>query len=102
MTTIFVTNPAGLKQAVEATDGHLLMEVLRAGGFGIKGSCEASLSCGTCHIHVEPASMALLPAPGEEEAEMIDLETDGNPASRFSCQIRITPALEGLCVRIPA
>lgn len=101
MTKIFVTDAAGREHVLDAPDGHLLMEVLRTGGFGIKGSCEASLSCGSCHVHIDPETVALLEPAGEDELEMIDLADNAAAGSRFSCQIRIGAGIEGLRLTIP-
>jgi 2Fe-2S ferredoxin len=39
--------------------------------------------------------------PGREELSMIEFVGDGNRGVRLSCQIEVTEALEGLCVRMP-
>jgi 2Fe-2S ferredoxin len=35
------------------------------------------------------------------EEDMLDFAFDVRPASRLSCQIKVTEALDGLVVRIP-
>ncbi|ATN37598.1 hypothetical protein ACO34A_27900 (plasmid) [Rhizobium sp. ACO-34A] len=102
MTKIFVTDPAGRETALEAENGELLMKVLRTAGLGIKGSCEGALSCGSCHVHIDPATNDLLEPPAEDEIDMIDLADGAISTSRFSCQIRISPTLDGLRLSIPA
>ena len=39
------------------------------------------------------------PEPMEED--MLDFAFDVRPTSRLSCQIKVTPALDGLVVRVP-
>ncbi len=94
----------GTEHGFEAPDGVSLMQA--ATGFGVPGilaDCGGSASCGTCHVIVDPAWAGRLPPP--EAVERLVLETTAVPAgpgSRLSCQIRLTPALQGLVVRLPA
>lgn len=101
MTKIFVTDSAGRETVLEAESGQLLMQVLRASGLGIKGSCEASLSCGSCHVHIDPSTFGLLEPASQDEVDMIDFTDGAVPTSRFSCQIRISPEIDGLRLVIP-
>jgi 2Fe-2S ferredoxin len=69
---------------------------------GIIGECGGAAACATCRVHIEPDWAKLLPPPEPFEAAM--LEDYGNESGdlRLACQIRITIALDGLTVRIPA
>ncbi len=93
----------GTETGFEAPDGVSLMAA--ATGFGVPGilaDCGGSASCGTCHVIVDPAWADRLPAP--EPIERLVLETTDVPAgptSRLACQIRLTPALQGLLVHLP-
>ena len=93
----------GTEHGFEAPAGVSLMQA--ATGFGVPGilaDCGGSASCGTCHVIVDPAWADRLPVP--EAIETLVLETTAVPAgptSRLSCQIRLTPALQGLVVRLP-
>ena len=42
-------------------------------GFKLKGACEASLACSTCHAYVDLKHFDMLPEPKEEEEDMLDL-----------------------------
>ena len=58
--------------------------------------------CATCHVYVEPAQLALLPAISAEEDALLDgTAAERLPNSRLSCQIRVTPDLDGLVVHLP-
>ena len=67
---------------------------------GIEGACGGFCSCATCHVYVETAHS--LPTPTAEEQNMLG-GTAAKRAknSRLACQLRITPALDGLVLRIP-
>ena len=67
---------------------------------GIEGACGGFCSCATCHVYVESAHS--LPAPTAEEENMLGgTAAKRGKNSRLACQIRITPALDGLVLRIP-
>jgi|JI8StandDraft_1071087.scaffolds.fasta_scaffold183097_2 2Fe-2S ferredoxin len=85
----------------EATVGSSLMLALKDTGFDIEASCEGSLACGTCHVRLRDDWVSRIPAPGEDERAMLASLPDATPASRLSCQIRVTPELAGLCLDIP-
>jgi 2Fe-2S ferredoxin len=60
-------------------------------------------ACATCHVYVDPASLALLPTPGVLEDELLDaVASERRPNSRLSCQIMVTPELDGqLVLHVP-
>jgi 2Fe-2S ferredoxin len=103
MPDITLIEADGTAHGFEAPDGLSVMQA--ATGFGVPGilaDCGGSASCGTCHVIVDAAWIDLLPAP--EPHERLVLETTAVPAtagSRLSCQIRLTPALQGLVLRLP-
>jgi 2Fe-2S ferredoxin len=68
---------------------------------GIVADCGGNCACGTCHGFVDERWLAALPAvqPGEQSLLEGLLETQSN--SRLTCQIEVTPALDGLIVRLP-
>ncbi len=83
-------------------DGDRVMILARAAGLPVKGECEGSVACATCHMIVDPAWAARLDPPTEEEETMLDTVFDLTPTSRLSCQIRLSPALDGLRLSLPA
>ena len=84
--------------------GQSLMEAAVAGGItGIAADCGGTLTCATCHVMVrEPFASQLPPADGEERAMLAFTAVPATPASRLSCQIRLSTALDGLTVELPA
>ncbi len=85
----------------DAEVGASLMVALKATGFAIEASCEGSLACGTCHVWLRDDWSSRLPAPDEDERAMLASLPGATPASRLSCQIRVTPDIAGLALDIP-
>lgn len=100
LSVTFVT-ASGERVAVQARDGDRLLEVAQAAGMPLEGTCEAQMACSTCHVIVAADWFdRLLPAVDDEE-DMLDLAAQVTRTSRLSCQIVLTPELDGLEVRIP-
>ena len=95
-----VTDRAGVEHRLPALEGYRLMEVIRDWGLPIKAECGGACACGTCHVLVDPAWLALLPPPREEEIERLDEIHESGPASRLSCQILMRPEISGIRVRL--
>ncbi|WPB55779.1 2Fe-2S iron-sulfur cluster-binding protein [Xylophilus sp. GOD-11R] len=69
---------------------------------GILGECGGSLACATCHVYVDDAWADRLPPMSELENEMLDATiSPRQPGSRLACQIDVSPALDGLRLRLP-
>jgi 2Fe-2S ferredoxin len=103
MVEIIFRDSKGQTWPVEARGGSSLMEVaVRAGIEGIDAICGGACSCATCHVYVDPAWIACLPVPMSLEQDMLEMAEDKRPTSRLSCQIKVTEALHGLQVEIPA
>ena len=96
----FVTQQ-GERVAAEGAEGESLLDVAQAAGMPLEGTCEGQMACSTCHVHVAPEWFDRLPPAVEDEEDMLDLAADVARTSRLSCQIRLTPELDGLEVRIP-
>lgn len=93
----------GGEQVIDATEGVSLMENAVASGIAaIEAICGGNAYCGTCRVHVDPAWRAVTGAVTEIELPMIEASGDSDPGVRLSCQMVVTPALEGLVVRTPA
>jgi 2Fe-2S ferredoxin len=102
MPTITYIEHSGARHEIDVEEGASLMEgALRGGVPGIAAECGGSCACGTCHVYVDPAWSARLPAKQENEGAMLEFGTDTAPTSRLACQVRITAQLDGLVVRIP-
>ena len=46
--------------------------------------------------------MRALPPPEEEESGLIEFAWEPRESSRLTCQIRVTDALDGLVLHVPA
>jgi len=68
---------------------------------GIEGDCGGLCACATCHVYVPPEWAKRCGEPEELEVNILDFAFDVKPESRLSCQIRMTPELDGLVVRMP-
>lgn len=69
---------------------------------GIVAECGGSCACATCHVYVDEAFVARLPPPSELESDLLTVTAAENRSnSRLSCQLIVTPELDGLAVTIP-
>jgi len=93
----------GQEQAIDATVGDSVMATaVRNGVPGIIGECGGNASCGTCHVWVREEFLTLVGPPNDLEEDLLDLAvTERRSTSRLSCQVPVTPALDGLTVDIP-
>jgi ferredoxin len=93
----------GEKVVVNAHVGAMLMEAARDNDIDIEAACDGTCSCSTCHMYLDAASYAKVPAPSDDELDMLDLAPEVKEgSSRLSCQVRITPELDGMVASIPA
>ena len=78
------------------------MEVARQNDVeGIAADCGGACACATCKVFIAPEWSDAAGAPSELEEAMLDLSDDEERHPRLSCQIRITPSLDGLVVHMP-
>ena len=68
----FVT-PTGDRVPCTATEGTTILELAHANNVDLEGACEASLACSTCHVILPDDFFSRLPAPTDEELDMLDL-----------------------------
>ncbi len=101
MPKLVVVNRAGEEKTVDASAGLSVMEAIRDNGFDeLLALCGGCCSCATCHIHVDADWADKLPAMSEDENDLLDSSDYRSDASRLSCQIQLTDALDGLKVTI--
>ena len=91
----------GTRQTVKADLGLSLLEVAHHNNIPLEGACEGSLACATCHVIVLPQWFGKLDEATEEEEDMLDMAFGLTATSRLSCQVIVTPELDGLEVTIP-
>lgn len=103
MAKITFIQPDGTSQVVEAQTGVTLMEAAKLNEIpGIEAECGGACACATCHVYVDPTWKAKTGSPSEMEEDMLDFAFDVREESRLSCQIKVTDALDGIVLRVPA
>ena len=102
MAKITFIDPSGESRTVDAEIGSTVMEAaIRHDIPGIDAECGGGCSCATCHVYVGEAWVETVGGPEPMEEDMLDFAYDVRPNSRLSCQIKMTPALDGLVVETP-
>jgi 2Fe-2S ferredoxin len=91
----------GSRKEVDAPIGLSVLEIAHTNGVDVEGACEGSLACSTCHVIVDPAWFGKLGEASEDEEDMLDLAFGLTHTSRLGCQIRMSPELDGLVVKLP-
>ncbi|MET0985672.1 MAG: 2Fe-2S iron-sulfur cluster-binding protein [Steroidobacteraceae bacterium] len=100
MALIRVRDRSAVEHRTDAAAGLTLMEVLRDMDVGIAALCGGSCSCATCHVYVDKEWLNALPPPDPNERELASELEHVRPESRLSCQVRLTPAMDGLTVTV--
>jgi ferredoxin, 2Fe-2S len=95
--------PNGREITADVAEGRTLMEAAVAADVpGVIGECGGTLSCATCHVHVDDAWRSKTGAVGDFEDAMLDVtEAERTDASRLSCQIEMSAELDGIILRVP-
>ena len=103
MPKVVYVDAAGVEQVIDATAGDSVMATaVRHGVAGIVGECGGNASCATCHVWVREEFVPLVGEPGDMEEDLLDLAvSERRDGSRLSCQVRVTPELDGLTVDVP-
>lgn len=100
MPMLKVVDRDGKEHEVETKSGLKLMETLRELDYGIAAICGGMCSCATCHVYIDEAALAKLPAPMSDERELLSELSHCKGNSRLSCQVEMTDALAGARVTI--
>lgn len=98
----FVTHDGAIT-TVEEPDGVSVMQAAQNAGIGgIVAECGGSMMCATCHVYVAEPWTAKLPEMTATESEMLTMTIgERRAASRLSCQIVLSAALDGITVTLP-
>ncbi len=88
------------KITVEAESGSVMELAVENDIQGIDGDCGGVCSCATCHVHVLPEFVEKIGEASEIEKDMLELDDHANEFSRLSCQISISPELDGVVLRV--
>lgn len=103
MPTVTYVLDDGRIRTLEAHSGSSLMQIaVEHAVEGIDGECGGACACATCHVYVDASHLARLPSPGRMESEMLGFVSAPRRAnSRLACQLTMTPALDGIVLRVP-
>lgn len=80
----------------------VMLAAVRNGITGIEGECGGCLDCATCHVYIDEEQASHLPAPKEDELELLGAVTaPRKPNSRLSCQLKAPFPVDPLTVYVP-
>ena len=103
MTRIIFIEADGTTIEATAKPGMSVMQVaVNAGIAAIAAECGGACACGTCHCYVAEGWADKITPAKEDEADMLDFVIDPTATSRLSCQIAVTPEMDGLVIHIPS
>ena len=102
MVKITYIEHGGKEHVVDVGVGLTVMEGARDNNIpGIDADCGGACACSTCHVYVDPAWMDRVPTKDPMEEDMLDFAYEPKENSRLTCQLKVTPELDGLVVRMP-
>lgn len=104
MPTVTYIEANGSSHVIDLPDGENVMRgALNHDLPGIIGECGGGLACATCHCYVDDAWTDRTGGPSsQDETDMLEsTSAEVKPSSRLSCQIVMSPALDGLIVHLP-
>lgn len=87
-----IMTPAGVSLMQAAVDNSVP---------GILADCGGGCACATCHCYVDVEWRDKLPVPDSHEKALLECALEPNENSRLSCQIQLSPELDGLVVHLP-
>lgn len=97
---IIVTDFNNEEHHLDAIEGWRIMEIIRDHGLPIKAECGGACCCATCHVYVEDEWLDKIPAPRDDELDMLDEAVDIEDNSRLSCQLIMSEALSGIRLKL--
>ena len=103
MTSITFVLLDGTTQTLDGAPGATAMQVATGAGLdGIVAECGGSAMCATCQVYVDDAWIDRVPPALGNELELLECTAaERRPGSRLSCQIKLSPELAGLVLRMP-
>lgn len=99
---LFIKHDGTERQVEVASTGTVMEAAVRNAVAGIDADCGGACACATCHVHVDEAWWTRIAPPSDMELSLLEFATDVTERSRLSCQIRVSDALDGLVLRLPA
>ena len=102
MPTITLIEHNGNAHEIEAEEGKsLMLNAIEQGVPGIDADCGGACACGTCHCFIDGEWQQSTGEVNPLEESMLGMRPDREDSSRLSCQIDVTPDMDGLVVRLP-
>jgi ferredoxin, 2Fe-2S len=96
MGTVTATDRDGEEHALDAREGHSLMEILRDGGLPVEAICGGQCICSTCHVYVDADWAGKLVPRAVDEQVMVEDSGHFRETSRLACQVPYLDALDGI------
>ena len=92
----------GTSHTVDVAEGLTVMEGAVQNNIpGIDADCGGGMACATCHVYVKDKWFDKINKKSEGEDDMIDQAYEPKKSSRLSCQIQVSPEIDGLEVPLP-
>ncbi|WP_246856643.1 2Fe-2S iron-sulfur cluster-binding protein [Acetobacter vaccinii] len=103
MAELFFRQRDGSVKKIDAKPGVSVMQLaIQENIRGIDAECGGACACATCHVYIDEAHIPLLPAPADDEAEMLDgVAAERRETSRLACQVIVSDALDGMVIEVP-
>ena len=87
----------GTSHTVDVAEGLTVMEGAVQNNIpGIDADCGGGMACATCHVYVKDEWFDKINKKSEGEDDMIDQAYEPKKSSRLSCQIQVSPEIDGL------
>src|SRR3954451_9176883 len=93
----------GKQTTLDIVVGTSVMQAAVLNGVdGIVAECGGSCMCATCHVYVREDQLAKTPPITPYEDAMLEgTASERRPNSRLSCQLVVSPEMDGLVVYLP-
>jgi ferredoxin, 2Fe-2S len=103
MPSITYVHTDGSREVLDVPVGTSIMRAAILNSVdGIVAECGGEMMCATCHVYVEEAQLPLTPVQSDDEKAMLEFTaSERKPNSRLSCQLVVTPEMDGLVVYLP-
>jgi 2Fe-2S ferredoxin len=104
MVEITFVQASGDTRTITASEGESVMQAAMDNLVpGILADCGGGCACATSHEYIEDKEWRdRLTDPDPVESAMLEHALNVNQSSRLTCQIEVTPELDGLVVTLPA
>ena len=87
---------------MDVADGLTVMEGAVQNNIpGIDADCGGGMACATCHVYVKDEWFDKINKKSEGDDDRIDQAYEPKKNSRLSCQILVSPEIDGLEVHLP-